>query len=127
MLLRRYRDGQRGGIGDQFIGWGAVDGLIAVFGMASMHHNARRLAQGEIDPEKHVKDARRFEQIVWVNTALDIGYMVAGGSLVQRNREIVYRRGTGWGIFIQGSFLFFWDLLLGLLIRSYRHGRHVSS
>ena len=127
LLQRQYKNDQQRGLGDQFIGWGAIDGIIAASGMAGMHKNARLLAADKIEPIKHDKDARQFEQVVWVNTVLDIGYILAGKSLVQRNPGNTYRRGMGWGILIQGGFLFLWDLLLALLIRRYRHDNLASS
>jgi hypothetical protein len=120
---RRSRDARLHGAGDQFIAWGAVDGLIAAGGIAGARKNARRLEDGTINSQQHTLDARRFERIVWVNAALDIGYIAGGERLIQRSTGSPYRLGTGWGILIQGTFLLIWDIFLALIIRKYRRDR----
>ena len=121
--LRRTHDERLRGTGDQFIAWGAVDGLIAVGGIAGAQKSARGIQDGAFAPQQQARQARRFEQIVWINAALDIGYMAGGSALIQRNLTNPYRQGTGWGILVQGAFLFTWDVFLALAIRKYRHDR----
>jgi hypothetical protein len=121
--LRRKPGEHRRGVADQFLAWGALDGLIAAGGIAGSLRSNRQLQAGEISPAEHAHQARRFEQVVWANAALDTGYMASGAAMIRRNADHPYRRGTGWGILLQGAFLFAWDLFLALAIRSYRRDR----
>jgi hypothetical protein len=121
--LRRSRNERLHGVADQFIAWGAIDGLIAAAGIAGTSKDSRRVEQGMLDLPGQARQARRFEWVVWVNTALDIGYVAAGSALARRNASNPYRRGAGLGIIIQGAFLFIWDVFLALSIRSYRRDR----
>lgn len=124
------------GLGSQFVGWGAIDGLIALFGRHGAVRNAARYAAGEIDAAEHARQARQFEIILWVNTGLDVVYMLSGRWLVARYRvdrdhsapddthpdaaRAAERRGMGWGIIVQGAFLFWFDLVNALIVRRQR-------
>lgn len=87
-------------IGTQFIAWGAIDGLIALFGWRSAEKR-----QATADP---IEETRKLRRILWLNTFLDIGYMAGGGWLLAK--EDKGKQGTGLGVLIQGAFLFFFDL-----------------
>lgn len=109
------------GLGSQFLGWGLIDGLIALFGLRSAIENTTKFGQGEISSTEMQTQTQRFERILWVNTSLDIGYLLFGGWFINRARGNDQRRGIGWGIILQGGFLFIWDLLLLLLLRLKRN------
>lgn len=121
--MRRAQDKRLSGIADQFIAWGAIDGLIAAAGIAGTRKDSRRVEQGLLDLPGQARQARRFEWLVWVNALLDIGYVAGGSTLARRNAGSPYRRGAGLGIIIQGAFLLIWDVFLALSIRKYRRDR----
>ncbi|MEP7292887.1 MAG: hypothetical protein ABI835_13980, partial [Chloroflexota bacterium] len=50
-------------------------------------------------------EAHTLRRLLEVNTLLDLIYMFGGRSLIRHGS-----RGTGWGIVIQGTFLFLFDL-----------------
>ena len=115
------------GLGGQFVGWGAIDGLIAGFALRGAERNAARLAGGEISPAVHDQQAVQFERIVWLNAVLDIGYLAGGLWLLRRGANQPNRRGMGLGVLIQGAFLFVWDILLASCAQRQRQNtRHDS-
>lgn len=111
------------GMGSQFLGWGLINGLIALFGLRAANVNAGKYARGEITPTQMQTQTRHFERTLWVNTGLDIGYLLFGSWVVNRAIEGERPTGIGWGIMFQGAFLLIWDLLLLLFIKSNQHDR----
>jgi len=105
------------GLGSQFAGWGIIDAIIAAFGLRSASRNAARLASGDMDQLEQERQAQNFERLLWINSALDVGYVLAGGWLTKRHADDEGRRGIGWGIVIQGTFLLIFDLTLAWLMR----------
>jgi carboxylesterase len=99
------------GFGIQALVWGAVDGLIAWFGLRRIRKNSQKppsFAEEE-------KETARIRKILWINGALDVVYMSAGAALVIiLGPESPFWRGTGWGIIVQGAFLFFFDTVHAL-------------
>lgn len=87
--------------GEQCIAWGAVDGAIALVG--------RRLARERAESAILARNLRR---LLWLNTALDIGYIAFGAHLLRRGQaqDNLRRQGQGAGIILQGTFLFLFDL-----------------
>jgi hypothetical protein len=125
VLWMRNEDGQVRGYGSQFAGWGAINLLLALFGLNSARCNLKRQAQGEISPAEHERQRQSFERLVLANAGLDVGYIAAGAWLARTPKEKPQkqpglRRGMGWGIIAQGAFLLAWDLLLALLVRRRR-------
>ncbi len=117
LLWQRERDPWFKGFGGQFIGWGIINGLIALFGLRGAQKNAARFTSGEISLEEHTRQTNQFRNLVAINTALDVGYIAAGAWLAgSKNSPDPQRKGMGWGIILQGAFLFVWDLLLTLLV-----------
>lgn len=111
------------GLGSQFLGWGLINGLIALFGLRSARANAAKYEQDRISKSEMKMQSQRFENILWVNTGLDIGYLLSGTWIINRAGDNDHRKGIGWGIIFQGGFLFIWDLLLILFMRSKRNAR----
>jgi hypothetical protein len=109
------------GVGSQFLGWGLIDGLIALFGWRAANNNAAKNDQGETSSTDMQTETQNFERILWVNTGLDVGYLLFGSWITDRASEDERRRGIGWGIIFQGAFLLIWDLLLLSFIKSNRH------
>jgi hypothetical protein len=89
------------GFGQQAIGWGLIDALIALIAGRS----ASRSFSG-----------RTLRRILLINAGLDVLYML-GGFLFARTKGAAddKRRGQGWGIVLQGLFLFNFDLIHALL------------
>ncbi|NDJ52877.1 MAG: hypothetical protein GYB68_07325 [Chloroflexi bacterium] len=98
------------GLGIQNITWGAIDGLIAIFGLRAAN---QRMADPEaMSPETEARETENLRRILWINTGLNIGYLLTGAAiLLTRGRENEEARGHGIGVLIQGSFLFVTDLL----------------
>ncbi len=120
--LQRAGDFWRG-LGAQAIGWGAIDALIAGFGQ----HSARRKQAALSDPlaqDVVIGETRNLRRLLWINTALDVGYVISG-LLLARSKGQTSRtwRGHGWGIVIQGGFLFFFDLIHALRLPSQEDSR----
>ena len=89
------------GVGQQAIGWGVVDALIA-------------LVAGR--PNSKPFSGKTLRRILLVNAALDVLYVLGGFNLARTKGATNEKlRGQGWGIVIQGLFLFWFDLIHGLL------------
>ncbi len=105
------------GMAFQFIGWGAVDWIIAIAG-AIGSRRARARQHSPEAPEVTRREAQKLERILWINTGLDVLYML-GGALVALfpGASNAFWLGTGIGIVLQGGFLFFFDLIHAWQIR----------
>lgn len=88
------------GFGIQAVAWGTVDAAIAFVGARSA---ARRSSTA--DPKK---EALFIRKVLWVNVGLDILYVIGG--IIVSMWEGLFWQGAGWGIILQGVFLFFFDL-----------------
>jgi len=108
-----WRDSFWGGFGLQAVVWGLIDGGIAGFGIA----NTRKRIAGSTGQDEAIasaqaeRDARSLKRLLWINTGLDVIY-VAGGLAwaLTRGAQDAFAAGTGWGIVLQGAFLFLFDL-----------------
>ncbi len=97
------------GFGLQAVVWGAIDAAIALFGQRAA---ARRRAKGPHGPEALAREARNLRRLLWINTGLDVLYVAGGLALVYTMAaQNPFAGGNGWGIIVQGGFLFFFDLL----------------
>ena len=99
--------------GIQFLAWGAVDALIAWLGLRNLNH--------KVDTRKsyaeEAQEASRMRKILWINNALDVLYVASGAALVYfLGSEAQFWQGTGWGIILQGTFLFVFDLAHALRV-----------
>jgi carboxylesterase len=72
----------------------------------------RQAAADASDPKLLETESRKLRRTLLINTALDLVY-VAGGILLAATlgRDNPAWRGHGWGIIVQGAFLFFFDLI----------------
>ena len=95
------------GFGIQCVAWGCVDAAISLFGARSA---ARR--KSTADPKR---EAQNIRKILWINFGLDILYILGGFLLIQQYPALFWQ-GTGWGIILQGGFLFFFDLYHALSV-----------
>jgi len=90
------------GVGQQAIGWGLIDALIALFAGRSTSQSF---------------SSQTLRRILLINTGLDVLYML-GGFIFARTKgaDDEKLRGQGWGIVLQGLFLFKFDLMHSLLV-----------
>lgn len=98
------------GVGGQFVAWGAIDGVLALLGR---RYSRRQVTTPDAQAPQRQAAARGFlRRLLWVNTGLDVLYVTGGLALARtRGRDDAFLRGTGWGIVVQGAFLFFFDML----------------
>jgi hypothetical protein len=97
------------GVGIQFLVWGAVDAAIAVFGARVSAKKQARIQDSGRDVVE-AREARWLERVLWINTCLDVLYVLGGVWLTQTlGAESPLWRGHGVGVVIQGGFLFFFD------------------
>jgi hypothetical protein len=108
------------GFAIQFLAWGGIDGAIAIVGARAATKKQATIQDSErLDIES--KEARRLSRILWINTGLDVFYILGGLWLVQTwGAENPLWRGHGLGIVIQGGFLFLFDLLHAFSLRNLR-------
>jgi hypothetical protein len=99
------------GIGVQFLAWGAIDAAIAWFGARAARRRQAKLTSAEA-LEAQTPEARKLARLLWVNTGLDVLY-VLGGVFLARSLGVAdpFWFGTGLGIMVQGGFLFLFDWL----------------
>ena len=113
-IFTLFRDGLWRGVGVQFFGWGLLDALIALGANSVMQ---KRLADLP-EPGAATVIARgktNLRRILAINAVLDVFYVI-GGFWLDRSKGHTnhFYRGTAWGIVIQGTFLFCFDLLHAL-------------
>ena len=105
------------GMAFQFLGWAAVNlGIAWIGAWAARRRKAGLSAEQVISTQP--QERRKLERILWINTGLDVLYML-GGVLVAvflagRGPQWI---GTGIGILLQGTFLFFFDWIHALTLR----------
>lgn len=87
--------------GLQNIIWGAVDLGLATYGI---HNMEKKIDRNEWDP---AKERLEFRKILFINTLLDVLYMVTGYLLIRTSKDKFV--GHGYGIATQGAFLFLFD------------------
>ncbi len=95
------------GLGIQFVAWSAVDAAIAIVGAGTA---ARR--KSTADPKD---EAFFIRKALRINFGLDVLYILGGFWVIQTYSESFWQ-GTGWGIVLQGAFLFLFDLIHALRV-----------
>ncbi|MDG1481992.1 MAG: hypothetical protein P8R54_20545 [Myxococcota bacterium] len=105
MLALQTDDPQQAAFHQMNAGWNTVNLALATTSL---------ILDRPVAPQKV---ARMF----WINTALDVGYMAGGLALRQRGLNLDEPRLVGWGesIFLQGSFLFVFDGVMGWKMQRY--------
>ncbi len=117
LSLANNRDPLRKGVGEQFAGWGLVNAVIALVGWNSV--TRRQAMPDATTAAAQTAERRKIVRLLYVNTGLDVFY-VLGGAMTARTRGATDERwrGRGLGIMVQGSFLFFFDLIHAVRARS---------
>ena len=105
------------GVGIQFIAWGVIDLLIAIIGAAAMMRRKARLTPEEL-ADSAPKENAKLKRILLINTGLDVLYVAGGIALILTlGATDIGWQGHGWGIIVQGGFLFFFDLFHARVIK----------
>jgi hypothetical protein len=103
------------GVAIQFFAWGMIDAGIALFGA---YASAKKQTKLQSDEPAETKEANWLERVLWINTALDVLYILGGIWLMQtKGAESLLWRGHGLGVVIQGGFLFFFDFYHAFSVR----------
>jgi hypothetical protein len=106
------------GMAQQFVGWGLIDALIAIFGARAAERRASQLPD-PLEDEITGAESRKLAKILWINTGLDLGYIAGGVALAAtKGQKDPGWRGHGFGIIIQAGFLLIFDLFHALKIRA---------
>ena len=96
---------------------------IAFFGVRT---SAKKQAgiQESNRAESEEKEARWLERVLWINTCLDVLYVLGGVWLARTwGAESPLWRGHGLGMVVQGGFLFVFDFYHAWVLQSGRSGR----
>jgi hypothetical protein len=109
LLLRRGGKFWRG-VGEQFMGWGLVNALIAFFGQSAAWSKVDSYDNpGETQVLREERD--NLSKLLWLNAGLDVLYMLGGRAFARRDKGDGKRRGVGLGIVLQALFLLVFDVL----------------
>lgn len=99
------------GFASQAIGWGFISVCIAVIGRM-LTRRRYLILDDPYATDVMVKETRNLRRILWINTGLDVLYMLGGWHFARtRGQADEARRGAGWGIVLQGWLLFVFDLI----------------
>ena len=68
--------------------------------------------RGATRAEALAREARKLRRLLWINTGLDVLYVTGGFVLLYTSgAQNPFAAGNGWGVIVQGGFLFVFDLL----------------
>ncbi|NJL56964.1 hypothetical protein HC928_18785 [bacterium] len=96
-------------IGQQAIGWGAINVLLVAFGITTSDRRRRNL-EDPFEPQLMQKESKNLYRLLWINNRLNLVYMGFGAWLAfARGKDNEKLWGTGLGIIIQGALLFIHD------------------
>ena len=111
------------GFGLQALVWGVIDAGIAIFGRRGADRRlSRQISEGADLRDLAEREAQNLRRLLWINTGLDVLYVAGGIALVNTlgasslGPSAAFARGNGWGIVVQGAFLFLFDLLHALAV-----------
>jgi len=108
--------------GFQALAWGAVDAIIGWIGLQRVKKHLGKPSSVQIEEQ----EAGKIRKLLWINNALDVIYVAAGAAMVYfLGNESTFWRGTGWGVILQGAFLFFFDLWHALRVPEPWHLPHL--
>ncbi len=96
----------------QGLGWGAVNSLIAGMARSIYRKKLARLDEPAADEKSDwKKEVRNVYYILLVNVFLDAGYILIGERFRRQGRAIgkPAKAGMGFGVIVQGLYLFLFD------------------
>ena len=96
--------------GIQALVWGIINIGIAIFGRITSNNRMDKL-ENPLDDAVMKKETRNLRLLLWLNTGLDVLYMLVGLRFVRKSNGNSRKRGTGAGIILQGLLLFVFDLV----------------
>jgi esterase/lipase len=99
------------GFGFQSALWGLIDCAIALFALRGLN----KKIETPPDFQGFSRDASRLQKFLWVNTGLDVLY-VLGGLWMMSSGGDEWWRGMGLGILVQGGFLLLFDALHAIYV-----------
>ncbi|XWX05165.1 hypothetical protein VZO05_06315 [Aggregatilineales bacterium SYSU G02658] len=97
------------GVGWQFIGWGVIDALIALFGRNAAESRIDSLENPGLESVQ-AEETEKLTRLLWINAGLDVLYMLGGKQWADGDKGDGSRAGHGLGIVLQAAFLLFFDL-----------------
>jgi len=84
----------------QFFAWGVIDGAIAIFGEKFSAKKKLKM-QDSASTENEAKESRWLSHVLWVNTGLDVLYILGGVWLMGAwGAESLLWKGHGAGVVI---------------------------
>ncbi|MGC8785351.1 MAG: DUF6992 family protein [Armatimonadota bacterium] len=82
--------------------WGMVNLLIASLGLYGV---MKKMRTGIVD---ETREKHRLQRLLVVNAGLDVIYIAVGVAMATAGKTPLWQ-GFGWGIILQGGFLFLFD------------------
>ncbi len=106
------------GFGLQALVWGVIDAGIAIFGRRSANKRLSQAVDSGADLAALAdREARNLRRLLWINTGLDVLYVLGGIILLRTlGQGDPFAAGNGWGVIVQGAFLFLFDLVHALTV-----------
>lgn len=97
--------------------WNVVNAGIATAGLLGLRNELGQT----VTATGALEEAMSFEKILLFNAGLDLAYIAAGGYLYERGRrtDSVRLQGYGQSLWLQGGFLFAFDLAVYFLTRQH--------
>ncbi|MEM8908133.1 MAG: hypothetical protein AAGD05_09835 [Bacteroidota bacterium] len=110
LILQANTDGSARQFHQMNLAWGAINLGIAGLGW----HAARKARHKSWNWQQSWREEQKIQQILLLNTGLDVAYMATGFYLLERSENSLdnSNRWKGWGqsLILQGAFLFVFDL-----------------
>lgn len=93
--------------------WNIINLILA----AGTLYYLSRIVSSELDLQTIIYNAFTFEKLLLLNIGLDIAYFAIGSYLIEHGKRLkkVRLEGYGQSLWLQGGFLFLFDLVLYLL------------
>jgi len=122
VLLIGHRSPFIEGLASQFLLWGAAHSTIAFRGMGSVIQQDQAATKAEFTPPQMETQKVWYQQLLLASAAVGLLAMLFGWTMHNRREDEPRQRGTGLGLFTQGSF---WLVasLLHLWLANDRHTR----
>lgn len=89
--------------------WAVINALIAIFALRGV----QKKAQQNADADTVRGWMRQLARLLWVNAALDVGYVLVGVGLILWEPANRMLNAFGWAVVIQGAFLLIFDAYHG--------------